>query len=303
MNHLPVTYESVDWQAITAHISEMTGQYFEVQTYYNIAGNYRNEMYRIEGVKQNYFIKFNYTNCLDIFVAEAESLRELAQANIIKVPIPLCWGATQTHAYLITQYIALRDMTPVASVRLGELLAMMHRITHDQFGWHRDNYLGSTLQSNDRGKNWIEFWKKHRLGVQLTLAMENGYGAPLQDKGNYLLSDLDKFFSHYEPLPSLLHGNLWLGNCATDVEGAPVIFDPAVYYGDREIDLAVTELFGGFPQQFYDAYQEIWPLDKGYTVRKHLYNLYHILNHLNLFGGSYLKQAEDMITSLLSEIH
>ena len=303
MQSPPLAYETVDWQAIATHISEITGQYFEVQTHYAIASSYLHETYRIEGVEQNYFIKFNYADCLDLFVAEAESLRELAQENRIKVPMPLCWGATQTHAYLVMQYIALRDITPIASGQLGELLATLHRITHDQFGWHRDNYLGKMFQPNHQEENWIKFWQTQRLGVQLALAAEQGYSALLQDKGNDLLSELNEFFSPYEPVPSLLHGNLWLGNCATDVAGTPVIFHPAVYYGDRETDLAMTELFGGFSEQFYDAYQEVWPLDEGYVVRKQLYNLYHILNHLNLFGGNYLKQAENMILSLLSELH
>jgi fructosamine-3-kinase len=116
------------------------------------------------------------------------------------------------------------------------------------------------------------------------------------------LASLDVFFSDHRPRPSLLHGDLWSGNAGVDRGGTPVIFDPAVYYGDRETDLAMTELFGGFPGQFYEAYVETWPLEPGYEVRKILYNLYHVLNHLNIFGSGYLHQARTMLNRLLGEI-
>lgn len=300
MERLNLVSEAIDWQTLATHIRETTGQYFEVQTYYHVASHLQTEIYRIEGVTQNYLVKFG--NCLDILSAEAHGLKALAHANIIKVPMPLCWGSTQSYAYLIMQYFALKDMTSVASEQLGALLAKMHCITQDYFGWQQDNYLGTTLQSNHQEKSWVTFWHTQRLEVQLMLAIEKSEDKSLQDKSDHLLSNLGEFFSCYEPVPSLLHGNMWLGNCATDIEGNPVVFNPATYYGDREVDLATTELFGGFSQQFYDAYQERWPLDEGYAVRKNLYNLYHILNHLNIFGGSYLKQVKETILSLLSEI-
>jgi fructosamine-3-kinase len=109
------------------------------------------------------------------------------------------------------------------------------------------------------------------------------------------------FFENYEPAPSLLHGDLWAGNAAS-VDGAPVIFDPAVHYGDRESDIAMTRLFGGFGESFYEAYNEAWPLDEGYRQREPLYQLYHVLNHLNLFGGAYLGRAESLIARLLGSI-
>ena len=177
----------------------------------------------------------------------------------------------------------------------------MHRHTQDRFGWHRDNTIGSTPQPNEKNSDWVVFWQQQRLGFQLELAAQNGIADSLREQGQRLIEVLPSFFSNYRPAPSLLHGDLWSGNYAMDTAGHPVIYDPAVYYGDREADLAMTELFGSLPQQFYSAYEEAWPIDAGYSVRKTLYNLYHILNHFNLFGGGYSSQAGHMIKSLLSE--
>ncbi|MDH5513031.1 MAG: fructosamine kinase family protein, partial [Gammaproteobacteria bacterium] len=183
--------------------------------------------------------------------------------------------------------------------RLGRELAQMHRATQKQFGWRHDNTIGSTPQINTPASDWVGFWREHRLGFQLELAARNGRN--LMRRGERLLADLGNFFRTYHPEPSLLHGDLWGGNVGA-TEGQPVIFDPAVYYGDREADLAMTELFGGFSARFYQAYQEAWPLDTGYKVRKTLYNLYHVLNHFNLFGGGYASQAERMMDALLGDL-
>jgi fructosamine-3-kinase len=136
----------------------------------------------------------------------------------------------------------------------------------------------------------------------LALAGRNNAPAKMVDRGQHLLELLPALFSDYHPRPSLLHGDLWGGNWEADGDGSPVIFDPAVYFGDREADIAMTELFGGFDRRFYQAYESAWPLDPGYRIRKQLYNLYHILNHFNLFGGGYARQAEGMIESLLAQL-
>ncbi len=163
---------------------------------------------------------------------------------------------------------------------LGRMLATIHRTQGGRFGWARDNYIGSTPQLNGAYENWAEFWRARRLEPQLALAKRNGYDL---DADN-----VTQLLEGHTPAPSLLHGDLWSGNGGFLAGGAPVLFDPAVYYGDREADLAMTELFGGFPREFYSAYG---PLPAGYQQRKHLYNLYHLLNHLNLFGGGYLGQV------------
>ncbi len=183
----------------------------------------------------------------------------------------------------------------------GAGLAAMHRCTSEKFGWKRDNTIGATPQINKYTSGWVQFWREHRLGYQLQLARVNGHTGKLQVLGEKLMAKLDSFFPGPDPAASLLHGDLWSGNYSFDSAGQPVLFDPAVYYGDRETDIAMTELFGGFPAVFYAAYRESYPLDPGYDIRKTLYNLYHILNHLNLFGGGYRHQAEQMMGRLLAE--
>ena len=199
-------------------------------------------------------------------------------------------------------YLALSagGLDKASGARLGEQLASMHRTLGAGFGWMRDNTIGSTPQINTQESDWIVFWRDHRLGFQLTLAAHDGHTGELQRQGERLLQRLPSFFSDYRPLPSLLHGDLWGGNAAATAAGEPVIFDPAVYYGDREADIAMTELFGNFPPAFYAAYRATWPLDTGYAQRRDLYNLYHVLNHLNLFGAGYLRQAQSMIAKLLA---
>ena len=178
----------------------------------------------------------------------------------------------------------------------------MHRVHAKHFGWKRNNTIGNTPQINTTTTDWVQFWREHRLGYQLKLARENSYTGKLQQLGERLMSDLNAFFNDTSPAASLLHGDLWSGNVSFDMSGQPVIYDPAVYFGDREADIAMTELFGMFPTAFYTAYQDDYPLDSGYNTRKKLYNLYHVLNHLNLFGGSYRHQAEQMMNELLVEI-
>jgi len=158
------------------------------------------------------------------------------------------------------------------------------------------------MQPNGWTNNWIDFWREQRLGFQLRLAAQNGYGGELQRLGTKLLDELPAFFTGHTPQPSLLHGDLWNGNHAFLADGTPTIFDPATYYGDRECDLAMTELFSGYAANFYTAYRASYPLDAGYATRRDLYNLYHILNHANLFGGGYARQAEQMVQRLLAKV-
>lgn len=248
------------------------------------------------------FIKLNRESLLPMFEAEFEGLQALRKPQTIRVPEPVSHGSGHGHAWLITEYIPLHHGTGDTSPLFGRQLAGLHCATTARFGWHRDNTIGSTPQRNEWSDSWIEFFRTRRLGFQLEQAAQNGFNGSLRQKGERLMADLDRFFDAYTPVPSLLHGDLWCGNQAADDAGQPVIFDPAVYYGDREADLAMTELFGGFSGAFYDAYNEAWPLDAGYNVRKTLYNLYHILNHANLFAGGYVAQAGAMMDHLLAEL-
>jgi fructosamine-3-kinase len=199
----------------------------------------------------------------------------------------------------VLEYLEMRGSGNYAA--LGRTLALVHSVGGAFFGWRRDNYIGSTPQHNRRSPSWSEFWRDARLRPQLELGRKNGLGTSLLAKAERLIEAVPRLLSGHAPAPCLLHGDLWSGNAGFLAGGAPVLFDPAVYWGDREADLAMTELFGKFPQPFYTAYAEVAPLDRGYAMRKNLYNLYHVLNHANLFGASYPRQAERMIDQLLAQ--
>ncbi len=291
--------------AISAAIGAATGEPFVADALRPIGGGDINQAFSVGNGARRYFVKANCAERLPMFEAEADALRALAATHSVRVPKPVCSGTAAGQAFLVLEYLDLRDSGDAA--RLGEQLATLHRMPltepdQARFGWACDNWIGSTPQPNGWQEDWIAFWHDRRLGYQLALAAENGYGGALQRNGESLRAHLDALFDGYTPLPSLLHGDLWGGNHGYLADGEPVIFDPAVYVGDRECDLAMSELFGGFAPAFHAAYREAWPLDAGYAVRKTLYNLYHILNHANLFGGGYAAQAARMTAQLLAQI-
>lgn len=287
------------WQHIETHLSDTLGLSICLSRPGGVAGGSISQAYRAQSGSRKFFIKVNAAAGIDMFSAEAAGLEELGRAPGLCVPAPLCFGTADGHAYLVMNDLELGGAASHAA--LGEGLAAMHRITANRYGWHRNNTIGATPQINTRESKWLRFWRDYRLGYQLQLAEKKGGGSQLRRLGDRLLDHLPALLEGHEPAASLLHGDLWSGNYAFTRSGEPAIFDPAVYYGDRETDLAMTELFAGFGQDFYVAYQHAWPLDPGYPSRKKLYNLYHILNHYNLFGGGYLSQAEGMIRSLLGE--
>ena len=245
----------------------------------SVSGGCIHRCYRATRNGRRVFLKVNEARFADAFAAEAEGLAAL-RANRCTAPEALAHGRIGSESYLLMEFLQLKSRGDYAG--LGRMLAAVHsQRQSESFGWVRDNYIGATPQKNGAYADWAEFWRERRLGPQLALAQRNGH---VIDIGNVC----DLLASHH-PAPSLLHGDLWAGNAGFLPNGAPVLFDPAVYYGDREADLAMTELFGGFPPEFYSAYG---PLPAGYEVRKHLYNLYHLLNHLTLFGGGYLAQVK-----------
>ena len=237
-----------------------------------------------------------------MLLAEADGLAALAVCGEVRVPHVLAAERHGSGAYLLMEWLDFGAKTAAAAAQLGERLVRQHQCCGERFGWRRNNFIGATPQFNAPSPDWVDFFREHRLGFQLRLAAENGHRGRLQERGALLLERLPAFFGNYRPQPSLLHGDLWGGNWGVLLSGEPVIFDPAVYYGDREAELAMTELFGGFPPEFYAAYNAVWHLDAGYGVRRGLYNLYHVLNHLNLFGGNYLPQAERLIGDLLANV-
>ncbi len=288
-------------EAIARAITQATGESFSTSARRAVSGGSINATEILEGNGRKFFVKLNTAARLDMFEAETQGLVEIANSKSVRVPHPVCCGAYDNQAYLALEYLDIGPGGKKSDQRLGQQLAAMHRTTRAHFGWHRANTIGSTPQHNRDEAGWPTFYREQRLQFQLELAAENGHGGTWLRRGEHLLEKIPAFFAGYQPLPSLLHGDLWGGNHAALNDGTPVIFDPAVYYGDREADLAMTELFGGFGEDFYAAYRAAWPLDSGYRVRRDLYNLYHVLNHLNLFGGGYRAQAEQMIDSLLSE--
>jgi fructosamine-3-kinase len=288
--------------SIISNIAAATGHNLNGARLSSIGGGCINTAYKVETNAHQFFVKVNSPHLADMFEAEARGLDEMFQTHTIRVPEVICYGVEDGHSYLALEYIPLGSLRGDSGRLMGEQLAEMHRIEQPYFGWHIDNTIGSTPQINDRHDDWLSFWRDERLGQQLAFAARNGFGGRIQKQGEKLMRDLDKLLAGHSPMPSILHGDLWGGNAGADEQGNPVIFDPATYYGDRETDLAMTELFGGFSHDFFAAYNATFPVDSGYQTRKTLYNLYHILNHVNLFGGGYLGQAESMIDRLLSEI-
>lgn len=247
-----------------------------------------------------YFLKINESSAREMFAAESEGLAALKAAEAVRVPVIVACGAAAGTAFLLMEFLDMGGRADAAGARLGRLLARQHSKTADAFGWHRNNTIGSTPQVNAWDEDWVRFFGEQRLGYQLDLACKN-YAGEIRDRGDALLEKLPHLFDGYCPEPSLLHGDLWGGNWGVTRGGEPVIFDPAVYYGDREADIAMTHLFGGFGTEFYAAYDAAWPLEAGFEIRRDLYNLYHILNHLNLFGDSYLRQAGNLIDRLMAQ--
>ncbi|MCC3591802.1 fructosamine kinase family protein [Microcoleus sp. PH2017_28_MFU_U_A] len=314
------------WHKIAAHISQATGDTFSIDNRRSVSGGCINQGYAINSSTRTYFAKINQASQVAMFETEALGLQQMAQTQTIRLPQPICWGTEGNSAYIVLEWLDLRSGGgEIAWAQMGRKLAQMHKYTPPSppllrggekansslltggekanssllrgcFGWDRNNAIGSTPQINNWTADWAEFWTEHRIGYQLQLARRRGGNF---SRGETLLAAIPKLLEGYKPQPSLVHGDLWGGNASVTAAGEPVIFDPATYWGDREVDIAMTELFGGFSPAFYRGYNEVWLLDSGYEKRKTLYNLYHILNHFNLFGGSYESQANQIINKIL----
>jgi protein-ribulosamine 3-kinase len=287
-----------DWQQLVTALKEAGIAAGPDSTPRAVGGGDISDAWRLEASNGPLFLKTGPAESAAMFSGEAEGLEEIDASGTVRVPRVLGHGADGPVAWLALEWLDIVPADAAVQRDLGKRLAAMHRVTADAHGWHRDNTIGSTPQVNTRSTSWAEFWGQHRLGYQLELAARYGYGGRLQDLGAQLIAGLDGFFAGHEPARSLLHGDLWGGNQAA-AANEPVVFDPAVYYGDRETDLAMTKLFGGFSGAFYEEYERAWPLPPGHERRVAMYQLYHVLNHLNLFGRGYLARAEQLMASIL----
>ncbi len=243
-----------------------------------------------------FFLKLGEPQLIDQFLTEKRGLELLRASDTIRVPEPLVAGVFDGRALLVLEALSLRPFSQGDQAKLGEQLARLHQTTSptNQFGCDVDNYLGATPQPNPMTGSWADFFTEHRLRHQFQLADSAGKPFPNESK---LIDLVHTHLADLDVSPSLVHGDLWGGNVSDSEEGLPVIFDPATYYGDREVDIAFTALFGGFDRSFYDAYRLIHPAPR--PLLHDIYNLYHLLNHDHLFGGPYRDQSIQMIDGII----
>jgi fructosamine-3-kinase len=228
---------------------------------------------------------------VDRLDAELNGLEAIAATATIRVPHLISRGADDQACWLDLERIDTRVADDSIEAALGRQLAALHRHTSDRFGWHRDNWIGASPQPNGWIDDWATFFATRRLAPQRELARHNRLPSGLIDALDGVIETVPRLLRGHAPVPSMLHGDLWAGNWLAAASNEPVLIDPAVYYGDRECDLAMTRLFGGFGPAFYRAYESAWPLPADAVRRLDLYNLYHVVNHANLFGGAYAAQA------------
>lgn len=262
-----------------------------------VTGGDINRAFQARLGKERLFVKLNRPSGAAMLAAEFDSLRILREQQRLRVPKPVCHGADDEFSWLVMEYVDLQRTGD--HVALGRGLARMHQQAGSQFGWSADNFIGTTPQPNLPSRSWCAFWWDQRLGHQLELAFRGGDPHGLAELYRPLEQAVKRILAGHRPIPSLLHGDLWGGNYGFDAAGQPVLFDPACYHGDRETDLAMAELFGGFTAEFHAAYRDEWPLEEGYAERRTLYQLYHVLNHLNLFGAGWLGRVRATARELI----
>lgn len=293
-------HDSLDWDKLEQALARALGRDLAIRSRTPLGGGCIHRAWRLDADGERFFLKCNSAARGTLFEAERKALEALAASGAVRVPRPLAGGVEGDCSWLLLEFIDLQAPGADCAAKLGEQLAALHGTTGDHFGFDGDNFIGLTPQDNTPGQSWPAFFRDRRLAPQLALARRNGAPAALLAAGERLLAETGTLLAGRNPAPALLHGDLWGGNWASDADGEPVIFDPASYYGDPEADLAMTELFGGFDPAFYRAYREHRPPAPGWENRRTLYNLYHVLNHFNLFGGGYADQARRMCETLLA---
>jgi protein-ribulosamine 3-kinase len=282
-------------EKIKTKIEEKLGS--KIKSFTSLSGGCISDAYKITtNDKSVFFLKYNPSTSNDMFVREANGLTELAKSDAIRVPEVLGFDDD----YILLEYISTGNKKKNFFEEFGRNFAEMHKFTSESFGFFEDNYIGSNPQKNipaeKEKSNWVEYYFNKRILFQFKLSEKLGNSTEELRKWISILENkIQEIIGNSNEKPALLHGDLWSGNYMVDENGSAVLIDPAVYYGNREADLGMTKLFGGFGSEFYKTYNEIFPLEDGYEYRENIYKLYHILNHLNLFGGGYYSQAISLI--------
>lgn len=286
MNIDPATVE-----AIASGIGRSLGRAVTADAIEPVAGGCIHRALRLRSGRDVWFVKLNAADRRAMFATEARGLATLAAQAALVVPDVVCFGSDARHAWLVLDWLDLVPLDAKTAAALGEGLAALHAIGSGSFGFEEDNWLGTTRQCNGRLPTWTEFLRERRLLPQWELARVNGADGSLLDAVGWVIERLSDLLEDHVPPPSLVHGDLWSGNAAATRDGRPAVFDPAPFFGDRETDLALAELFGGFPPEFHRSYRASRRVDDDYPRRRDLYQLYHVLNHFNLFGGGYEAHA------------
>lgn len=283
------------WHFISEQISNCIQQDFICDDIREVKAGDSHKAYKISDGKQRFFVKTNEKSHFSNFEAEREGLEHLNDTKLFKVPKVICSGVVSDHSFLVLEHIAMTQGDDQSWFHFGQTLAELHK-THSQkmYGWQEDNFIGLTPQSNLWQKKWSCFFAEQRIGFMLQLLSEKGHTLANIDT---VVESIKSLLAGHNPTSSMLHGDLWQGN-AGFYKNQPVLFDPAFHFGDRETDLAMTELFGRFPQRFYQGYADVWPLEADYEYRKPIYQLYHVLNHAVLFGGHYIDSAKITLKNL-----
>ncbi|GAB1451658.1 fructosamine kinase family protein [Draconibacterium sp.] len=280
-------------QMVSAALSVKLGKQVLISFDHSLGGGCINHAAKLETNEGNFFLKWNANCAADIFIREAESLRELKKAagGFLIVPeVVAAKSVDETPGFLVLEYLDSSRPVSGSDEKLGRGLAALHRFSNPQFGFYANNYCGATLQNNKWGKSWPDFFRENRLLFLLNL-IDKERPLPVEDRKVFekLLDRIENLLPT-ESVPVLIHGDLWSGNYMISEKG-PALMDPAAYYAEREMEFAIMTMFGGFSQRFYDAYNEVNPLPADWLQRNSLYQLYHVLNHYYLFGGSYGTQA------------
>ncbi len=280
-------------QAVDAAVRDALGAAWQPRSAERIGGGSIAEAWRLDSEAGPLFLKVGAVE--HPFDAEAQALEEIDATRTVRVPRPVAHGVAGARGFLVLEWVDLHDDGDWNAA--GAALAALHAVTRDTYGWHRDNTIGATPQFNAPAQDWATFWRERRLRPQFRFARERGLPA-LATLEETACRACDALLADEAPPASLLHGDLWRGNAAFDGAGRLVLFDPSTYYGDAETDLAMARLFGGFPATFFAAYDAARPPRPRRAARVALYQLYHVLNHANLFGGGYVAQARALIAAL-----